>query len=149
MARYFAYGSNMNPHRMRERGMRFSVARAAALTDVRLVFNKASRLHPGIGHANLQYAPGEIVEGVLYDLVDSIEIARMDRFESAPVNYSREVVHTSAGESCWTYFANPAVLRMRLLPSREYLDHLLAGEPYLSAPYLRRLAAWPCAEPPP
>ena len=132
---------------MRARGMRFVAAQGARLLNVRLVFDKASRLHPGIGHANLQYAPGEVVEGVLYELADATEIARMDRFENAPINYSREVIHTAAGDLCWTYFANPAVLRSPLLPSREYLDHLLAGAPYLSAAYLRRLAAWPCAEP--
>lgn len=136
----------MNAMRMRERGMRFVAAEAACLADLRLAFDKASRMHPGIGHANLQFAPGEVVEGVLYRLADDREIARMDPFENAPVNYSREVVCTVGGELCWTYFANPAVRRAQLLPSRDYLGHLLAGAAHLSPAYVQRLAAWPCAE---
>lgn len=92
VARYFAYGSNMNPDRVRERGVEFVHASAAALPGFTLVFDKTSRHHEGVGHANLRYAPGSRVEGVLYWLATRDEIGKMDRFESTPVNYSREVV---------------------------------------------------------
>lgn len=169
IARYFAYGSNMNPDRVRERGLAFDHVSAACLDGFALAFDKTSRAHHGLGHANIVHAPGRTVEGVLYWLSSADEIERMDRFESTPVNYSREVVRVRVlgahlppfgglelAEQAdpavavlvptWTYVANPAVRRPGLLPPRSYLEHLLAGRPFLSATYVEMLERWPCAE---
>ena len=164
VARYFAYGSNMNPDRVRERGIVFEHAAAAALEGFTLVFDKTSRAHAGLGHANVVPARGKTVEGVLYWLATGDEIGKMDRFESTPVNYSREVVHVRVAHqhlpsdhppapgvehslvTTWTYFANPAVRQPDLRPPRSYLNHLLAGRPFLSEDYYEMLAAWPCEE---
>ncbi len=149
MLGYFAYGSNMNPQRVRERGLSVVREEAAHLPGFRLLFDKHSALHPGVGHANIDYHPASTVEGVLYWLADEHQIVKMDHFENAPVTYSRDVirVETAAGPAhAWTYFANPAVRRGGLRPPRSYLNHLLAGEPYLSAGYFRRLADWECVE---
>lgn len=149
MPRYFAYGSNMNPARVWERGLRIVRAEAARLPGFCLCFDKCSPAHPGVGHANVVRAAGETVEGVLYWLADDREIVKMDPFERAPVNYSRErvEVQTATGPLwCWTYFANPAVRRQGLLPPRSYLCHLLAGRPYLSPAYFEKLARVPCVE---
>lgn len=149
MPRYFAYGSNMNPERVRKRGLAVVRAEAARLPGFRLVFDKASPAHPGIGHANVVRDRDGIVEGVLYWLADEHQILKMDPFERAPINYSRErvAVFTDAGPVwSWTYFANPAVRRAGLRPSRGYLAHLLAGRRFLSAAYYERLASWPCEE---
>ncbi len=89
------------------------------------------------------------MEGVLYWLAGPGEISKMDRFESTPVNYSREMVQLACASgtiTAWTYVANPAVLKAGLRPPREYLQHLLAGQQYLSPDYYATLAAWPCAE---
>ena len=167
VARYFAYGSNMNPARVRERGIRFAHAAGARLSDFALVFDKTSKKHAGLGHANVRHAPGQVVEGVLYWLETAEEIGKMDRFESTPVNYSREVIHVQVSHahlpedswldapadpdeqvliSTWTYFANPAVRQDGLRPPRSYLEHLLAGQPFLSNSYYRMLQAQPCEE---
>lgn len=146
---YFAYGSNMNPARVRERGLLVERVEAAWLPGFRLAFDKHSAAHHGAGHASIAFDRNAVVEGVLYHLAGFGEIAKMDRFESAPVNYSREAlqVHTAGGRiATWTYIANPAVLRAGLKPPRSYLNHLLAGEPYLSVDYFRMLAAWECLE---
>lgn len=147
--RYFAYGSNMNPDRVAERGLCVVRAEAATLPGFRLLFDKHSAAHEGCGHANIVYHPGERVEGVLYWLAGVDEIVKMDPFERAPINYSRDIVEvvTAAGIlTTWTYFANAAVRRPGLIPPRSYLNHLLAGEAYLSADYLNRLRAWACME---
>src|SRR5262249_19685926 len=83
------------------------------------------------------------------ELADEREIEKMDRFELTPINYSRErIVATAGTERCvaWTYFANPAVRREGLKPSRDYLAHLLAGRPFLSAEYVRVLEQLGCAD---
>lgn len=152
MTRYFAYGSNMNPQRVRERGLAVVRAEAARLPGFRLAFDKCSAAGAGrmaAGHACFHYAPGDCVEGVVYWLAGPDEIAKMDRFESTPVNYSREMVqlvYPAGSITAWTYVANPAVLQAGLRPPRDYLQHLLAGREYLSPDYYATLAAWPCAE---
>jgi gamma-glutamylcyclotransferase (GGCT)/AIG2-like uncharacterized protein YtfP len=149
MQTYFAYGSNMNLQRVRQRGLAVVHVEAASLPRHRLVFDKHSPRHQGAGHANIAYDPEGTVEGVLYWLAGAEEIVKMDRFEVAPVNYGRDVVqvNTSAGlRACWTYFANPAVRRSGLRPPRAYLEHLLAGRPYLSASYFDVLRNWACVE---
>lgn len=163
VARYFAYGSNMNPDRVRERGISFEHASSARLHGFALAFDKTSRHHQGVGHANVIFAPERHVEGVLYWLSSTTEIEKMDRFESTPVNYSREVVSVAVEVAelpvyekheagtvptrvAWTYFANPAVRQPDLLPPRSYLNHLLAGERFLSPEYFSMLKAWPCEE---
>lgn len=147
---YFAFGSNMNPDRVRERGLSFDHVQGACLGGFTLVFDKVSPDHPASGHANIAWAPADWVEGVLYRLSDMRQILLMDRFERTPVNYSREVVQveTAAGRvTAWTYIANPAVRRAGGRPERAYLAHLLAGAPWLSPAYHARLLGWPVADP--
>jgi gamma-glutamyl AIG2-like cyclotransferase len=146
---YFAYGSNMNPQRVAGRGLRFDRVCGASLDDVRLAFDKQSREHPHCGHANLAYERRSRVEGVLYRLRDADEIGLMDQFERTPFNYSREIVVVAVGDArfaAWTYFANPAVTHLGLRPERAYLEHLLAGRPYLSHDYFDRLNRVRCAD---
>ena len=147
---YFAYGSNMNTARVRERGLSFNRCFGALLPRYGLRFNKRSRLEQGAGHANIVVAFDESVEGVLYELDGPDEIVKMDRFEGAPIQYGRDVVEVVTPDralgsvAAWTYFGNGAVLADSLRPPRWYLDHLLAGEAFLSSGYYRRLADTPC-----
>ena len=146
---YFAYGSNMNPGRVSDRGLEFDEIRTGRVEGLRLVFDKVSRNHPHAAHANVVHAPGECVEGLLYRLRSADEILKMDPFESAPVNYGRDAVEVlSEGERipAWTYFANRAVRRDGFRPPRYYLKHLLAGRPYLSPEYYRWLQGLECAD---
>lgn len=152
---YFAYGSNMRAERVQQRGLVVEQACSAWIPNFGLRFNKADAAHLGSGHANIVYAPGERVEGVLYRLATEHEILKMDPFEKAPWNYGRDALWVQLGppgppdqvshasgleqQMAWTYFANPAVQQEGLLPSQDYLDHLLAGESYLSAAYFERL----------
>ncbi|HSG90720.1 MAG TPA: gamma-glutamylcyclotransferase family protein [Pseudomonadales bacterium] len=149
---YFAFGSNMNPARVRERGLRVRRVRGASLHGYSLVFDKRSADHPRSGHANVVWDRGGIVEGVLYELADGDEIRHMDPFERAPVNYSRDVVGVVVAEGpeqvlvpAWTYFANAAVRVTGARPEAAYMAHLLAGAPFLSDAYVARLRAWPLA----
>ncbi len=148
---YFAYGSNMNPARMRARGLHFSTAEAAVLANFRLRFNKQSHCRPEVSYANIEPALGSRVEGVLYALEDSDAIGKMDHFEGTPVRYSRERlrIHTpgrgaAASEVAWVYLANPAYINNQLMPEQNYLAHLLAGEAFLSAEYLAWLHEHDC-----
>lgn len=143
---YFAYGSNMNPARMAARGMQYRASRPAFLAGWTLAFNKRAHGRDGVAFANI--VPGEAgVEGVLYELRDAGEIARMDPFEGHPDRYRRECLPvTSLGEriETWVYIANDHWQSDAVRPERWYLNHLLSGRPWLSEAYYRRLLATPC-----
>lgn len=149
MRYYFAYGSNMNPARVRERGLAFDRVVGAHLYDHALCFNKRSRKQHGAGHANIAGSPGRVVEGVLYRLAHADEIEKMDPFEGTPTQYRRDTVEVCVAHgletvSAWTYFGVDAVLDDGLLPPSWYMDHLLAGRQYLTEAYVRWLQSMRC-----
>lgn len=143
---YFAYGSNMNPERMRSRGLLFSEALGGQLTGYELCFNKRAHDRPGTAYANIRHRQGGVVEGVLYRLAEAGEIFKMDPFEGTPVFYSRErmpVLTTQGVLPGWVYVANPAWRSDGLRPTRAYLEHLLAGREFISEAYWQALSAVP------
>ncbi|WXL27470.1 gamma-glutamylcyclotransferase family protein [Ectopseudomonas mendocina] len=144
---YFAYGSNMNPARMQARGLEVVEAMAGVLPGYGLCFNKrATNRAAGRAYANIRHQRGAKVEGVLYRLADEHEIIKLDHFEGTPVFYSREcmpVITQSGVQAAWVYIANPAFREEGLLPSVDYMAHLLAGRAWLSHEYWAALAAQP------
>jgi gamma-glutamylcyclotransferase (GGCT)/AIG2-like uncharacterized protein YtfP len=146
---YFAYGSNMNPERVRARGLEVLRCEGALVRGFAMRFDKVSMAHGDCAHANIVYSAGDVVEGVLYELACVDEIRKMDRFESAPVNYGRDVIVAEVeGRQvpAWTYFANRHARKDGLLPPSSYMAHLLAGRAFLSAGYVAWLEAHPCVE---
>lgn len=144
---YFAYGSNMNPSRVEKRQMPFSGCEAGVLKGYRLIFNKRSALIPGAASANIEMAADDRVEGVIYALQDESGIEAMDPFEGYPVRYDRSLVEIQTKQrnvQSWVYIANEDYRQSGLLPATWYLNHLLAGQPYLSQPYFERLSRQPC-----
>lgn len=149
VARYFAYGSNMNPERMAARNIQTRQAMAATLTGYQLAFDKRGT-QAGEGHANVIAARGAAIEGVLYELASAAELQKLDPFERTPINYSREqfTLTTNDGSKvAWVYIANPGARRPGLRPSLDYLEHLLGGAAYLSPGYLAMLQQTPTLEP--
>ncbi len=127
MVLYFAYGSNMNPERMRERGVKFKSFRPAKLKGYRLAFNKACYTFPGYGCANVEPDPNGVVEGVLYEVLEGLE--SLDSYEGYPRHYGRREVEveTPSGEKVKAvcYVAQPAFIKEGLKPHPNYLKHLL------------------------
>jgi gamma-glutamylcyclotransferase (GGCT)/AIG2-like uncharacterized protein YtfP len=146
---YFAYGSNMNPARMRARGIDFKNLMTGRLEGYELRFNKRATGKQNVAYANIAYCPNRCVEGVLYQLERADDIALMDPFEGNPVRYSREVyrIHSAQGLiNAWVYVANRAMLAQGLLPERQYLNHLIAGGNYHSEAYNQWLQNHPCID---
>lgn len=144
MTKYFAYGTNCNPAMMEKKGIHYSARQRAILHGFRLKFNKRSlreNLPESIGFANIEEAPEGTVEGILYDLaVDGLE--KLDEAERHLSHYDRirVVVDADSGsEECWTYKALPDVVADGLVPSRNYINHILAGQEFLSPQYFDAL----------
>lgn len=148
---YFAYGSNMNPQRVRERGVAFSSREPARLPGYRLAFNKrGSTLPRGAGYANVVPDGSGAVEGALYRL-EAGDLAALDECEGWPEHYRREELEVERADgsrvAAAVYVAQPRWTRAGLRPTREYLEHLLAGRDVLSPEYGDRLAATAVFEP--
>ncbi len=135
---YFAYGSNMNPERMKARGIAFVRAIKGTLPGFSLCFNKRAMGKENVAYANIMYNKCEQVEGVLYQLSRAEDICLMDPFEGNPIRYSREVFKVATDEgfiNSWVYVANSAMIAEGLLPEKMYLNHLLKGKPWQSEKY--------------
>jgi gamma-glutamylcyclotransferase len=139
---YFAYGSNMDLLRLRERAVHPRERRAAILRGYGLRFNKQSAAKTGEGKANIVAQTDESVEGILSEVTEE-EMGMLDRCEGAPAHYLRAsvVVRLENGTEveAVTYVANPSMVVDGLRPTKEYLSHLLAGRNFLSREYIRSL----------
>ncbi len=139
---YFAYGSNMDLLRLRERAVHPRERRAAVLRGYRLSFNKRSDAAAGEGKANIMAQTGESVEGILLEVTEE-ELGKLDRCEGVPAHYLRASVLVKRQDGtevgAVTYMANPSMIKDGLKPTREYLSHLLAGRSFLSREYVRWL----------
>ena len=142
--KYFAYGSNCNPAVMERKRVEFSSRSRGTLNGYRLLFNKMAlreRLPNGIGFANINLDPAGIVEGVVYEILDE-HSQRLDESERYPDHYGRisvEVETETGLVECQTYQAQPEKVSNGLVPSRNYLNHILAGRDFLSAQYFDAL----------
>lgn len=146
---YFAYGSNMNPARMVERGLKIADIFSGWVDGFALRFNKRSRRDALLACANMVFSQGERIEGVLYQLESMIEIGKLDSHEGTPYFYSREIfpIQTKQGpKPAWTYVANPAVIDNTIKPARWYVEHLLAGRDYLTEAYYAAIDRTVCRE---
>jgi gamma-glutamylcyclotransferase (GGCT)/AIG2-like uncharacterized protein YtfP len=142
--KYFAYGSNMNPAVLAKKRIEFADRQSATLDGYLLRFNKKSLrqlLPQNIGFANVVATPGRHVEGVLYDILDE-SLTRLDDSERCPRHYERMsvVVKTDSGSvECFTYRARPDKTAKGLIPSRNYVSHMLGAGNLLSEAYRKWL----------
>lgn len=144
---YFAYGSNMNPFRMRVRGVGFRSREPGRLPGYRLEFNKVPQDAPrGVGYANIVPDTRHVVEGALYEISEA-DLQKLDECEGYPDHYRREEVKVQRQDgsqvTATVYIANPEHVRSGLRPTREYLEHLWAGEDVLSEGYHAWLRRFP------
>jgi len=145
--KYFAYGSNLNPARMKQRGVEFTSREAAVLHGYQLVFDKKaskSQVPEAIAFANIRPVAGEHIDGALYEI--STEGAeQLDTWERAPDHYFRTDITVSLVDTevdCFTYQAREEMTSPGLVPSRNYLSHILEGRDVLSADYVRYLESF-------
>ena len=149
---YFAYGSNMDPARLKTRctdkGAPVLERVAGHLPGWRLVFNKRRRDRPAESVANVVEDPAGLVEGTLnrmspagLELLDVDEGVNKSQYRRHVVRVIR--VDAGVEVEAVMYIALPAVVATGLRPPRWYLDHLLAGRDLLSPQYCAMLAATP------
>ena len=140
---YFAYGSNMNPQRMLERGVPFDQCMRADLSDHRLVFNKAG--NGGMeAYANAVPGKGERLPGLLYRIPLRALEGQLDGFEGVSLGHYQRVemqVLISGGPlasvqrvNAWVYLACSAHIRSGLPVSERYMRHIRRGHALMGLP---------------
>jgi gamma-glutamylcyclotransferase len=140
MIYYFAYGSNMNFERLKIRDSSASRLGSAFLEGYELVFNKIAKNKQGVSYANIQENFNSNVEGILYSL-DNLDL--LDKFEGFPKEYFRkeiEIIFENKMLKTWTYIANKDKTGIDIFPEKEYLNHILCGEPFLSKSYFKLIS---------
>jgi gamma-glutamylcyclotransferase (GGCT)/AIG2-like uncharacterized protein YtfP len=139
---YFAYGSNMNSKRMKERGVKILETRHATLFSHSLRFNKKKEGSQGIGYANISQDRDSYVEGILYE-ISKIDLLKLDRCEGFPLHYGRREIKVRLDDGSevmsFVYFAQRWMIAEDLLPEKEYMKHLLSAGDLLSAKWIRYL----------
>ncbi len=140
--KYFAYGSNMDEMRMKERGVSFSSRFPAKLPAYALRFDKTSNNNPEEGFANITAEKESEVEGVVYEITKE-GFNLLDGFEKFPEHYRKINVSVIAesGESveATAYIANDDKTAEGLKPSKDYMNHLMNASDCLSESYLKKL----------
>lgn len=154
MIYYFAFGSNMNIERLdtarlRPEGLAVSEVIGGRLDDWCVCFDKlAGDLMPG-GVTNIRPAAGDAVYGTL-NLMEPRGLEVLDIYEEVASNmYQRIDVRCQRADGEWVdavaYQAQPPY-HDDALPCRDYLNHLLKGQPHLPAEYFARLVSWPTCD---
>jgi|WetSurMetagenome_2_1015567.scaffolds.fasta_scaffold27323_3 gamma-glutamylcyclotransferase len=142
---YFAYGFNMQTAHMRAHCPGCVLVGRAILRDHRLTFSRWWTAWGGGGVADIQPAPGEVVEGVVWE-ISPVHREALDRFEEYPTSYTRKDVTVETPDSrtlsAFAYVAHPEGCYR---PARRYLRQIVVGarEQGLSAAYVAFLAAIP------
>lgn len=128
---YFAYGSNMDWTRMRDRCARAQFLFKALLSEHQIEFTRYSRTNR-CGTADLTLARGKSVWGVVYH-IEASDAEVLDKKEGVPINaYRRQNVEVQTeGDrarkiSAFTYVVCTKE-SPRPKPSKTYLQHLLDG----------------------
>ena len=151
MEMQFAYGSNMDPKRLKQKEEIEHIlvnARRARLDDWEFGFTKKS--DDGSGKANIIPKNGDIVWGLLIEL-DPKAVKEMDKSEgigSKIPHYTKETVRVITDDGveheCKTYVANFHPDRFDeegVPPSEEYLKHIVDGATIHNLPseYIERI----------
>lgn len=139
---YFAYGSNMNPERMKAREVTFFERLPATLYAYELKLNK--EMLDGTAAANINPNPDSEVHGALYictkDVFDKLDVFEM----VADGHYSKECVPVNVRGKIYgavTYIDHNKI-NDELKINKEYLEHILRGEDLLPPEYFEFLESF-------
>ena len=147
---YFAYGPNMDPVKMGERGIEYWASKKVTLNGYRLTFNCWSDAY-GAGTGDIVPSRGSVVEGVIY-LVDEEGMRVCDEISGIANNvYKRLVVEVEYQDGNKESAIGYDVVNKSeevIPPSEAYVDMLIKGAEAhsLSSSYIQMLRNIPVAK---
>lgn len=126
---YFAYGSNLHPHRLKQRIPSSKPVDRAHLYQYRLRYHKNGG--DGSAKCNVVHTEdqGDWVIGVVYEMLAS-ELPVLDQVEGLGYGYDREICEVKMGKN-WTeaylYIAQPEFIDEDSRPYCWYRDFVVEG----------------------
>ncbi|MEY4753408.1 MAG: hypothetical protein RJA44_1083 [Pseudomonadota bacterium] len=154
---YFGYGSNMALRSLQAKGVTPRESWCARLPGWRLRFNVGHFFRHEGGVGNIEPAPpGEAataeVQGVLHHCTGAHDLTRLDEAEAFGHGYDRILVTVQCAlgpVQALTYVGLPGFLDDSCLPTRRYLNILLAGAEAagLTPDYIEQLRRRPVMPP--
>lgn len=143
--KYFAYGSNMDAGHLERDAHIIPTGRVhAILKGYSLQFNKVAYANPKIGWSNIMSAdPESLVHGILYE-VTLQDRDSLDEKERIKLNHyyrtdKQVILDNGSIVTAFVYIAYPKRVKQGLKPTKEYLNHLLAGCDLLPVDYCQKL----------
>ncbi|MCI5208758.1 MAG: gamma-glutamylcyclotransferase [Candidatus Electrothrix sp. ATG2] len=133
---YFAYGSNLHPHRLIERVPSARLLGTSCLKQFKLVFHKQGI--DGSSKCGLLATgnPDDTVHGAIYELEAEHKPA-LDRFESLHQGYTDKgisLVYQEVEIRCFTYLAQKKYINDSLKPFHWYKNLVAIGAKYQNFP---------------
>ena len=122
---YFAYGSNMNSERLRDRVGSVESGVKSILNGYEIRFDKISK-KTNSGRANLILSENTRVEGVVFNLTEK-QINDLDKNESGYHRENLKIETEKGGDEAVTYIADTNMIKEGLQPEEEYLALILEG----------------------
>ncbi len=125
---YFGYGSNLSTKYTKPYFPSAKVVKRAMLPNYHIEFRKYSTDLEG-GISTIIEAPGEFVEGIIYDVTEE-EIAEMDILEDVPLGlYKRETFMVQGKDGKWELADLYRVCNPKgpYTPSKKYVGYMLEG----------------------
>ena len=110
----------------------------AILPDYEMIFNKHS--NDG-GKANIMSSPGNIVEGILYSVIEE-DLLILDKYEGvAAKQYKRHEIEVRNNNKHFITAVTYKALNTGEVsaPTEEYLNYILEGKEFLSPRYYTKL----------
>lgn len=137
---YFAFGANLSPDVLAQRGIKVFDRFDYQLENAALRFTQPG-FYRNHGYASADAADGEIVYGRMYEIL-ARDAVRMDYFEGMPYFRAHEKI-IQRNDKLEFFFYRTTRVRAGLKPTREYLDYILEAYrqmPDITEEYVAALA---------
>jgi len=137
--KYFAYGSNLCPQRLKKRTPSARFVSEAKLNGHQLRFHKISR-QDGSSKCDAFYTgnAGDVVWGAVYEIDDS-DVPALDAAEDKGVSYEKvqleaQLLNSDAVETVYVYVAREQMIKQGVQPYEWYKRYVLIGAKYYNFP---------------
>ena len=119
---YFAYGSNLNHHQMKNiRCVGSEYLKSIFLKDYKLLFSHPNKLNK-YGYANIVKKKGSKVPGAIWKITRKHEKI-LDRYEEFPNSYQKKYFYLS-GKKIMFYIMNKCFIKK---PPKSYINTIKEG----------------------
>ena len=119
---YFAYGSNLNHHQMKNiRCLRSKYLKTIFLRDYKLLFCHPNKLNK-FGYANIVKKKGSKVPGAIWEITKKHEKI-LDGYEELPNSYQKKYFYLN-GKKIMFYIINKCFIKK---PPKSYINTIKEG----------------------